>query len=365
VAETSRFIPGLFIFIPGLLEPSVLARPGNKAQASLISLRGGSSAVSSTCTTGRPGAVHPWDAARFGLVGDRASAVIFKPKSDQEFSFMPRNSSRRKQARASLDREESERARIVAAFMGLFVEQSIKKIGFDQIAAGADVPLARLREEFGSTIAVLAAHVEQIDRLVLAGENVETAERAHGLAMLLSAVLRTWLDGEDPDLARIMSALARAGAWAAPRGLPRPGLAHSGLRPLPAPAAPAPRRRGHGRGMGPRRDLLQTGIAGVSRTQYGTKQGAAPLDRSPHESYSAPVRPKRPLDTNQLGKWIVDLSTGVVADDHPAVEFRVTELARRGGLKGGKARAAALTPERRREIAQLAAQERWRSPGRD
>ena len=278
---------------------------------------------------------------------------------------MPNKSSRRRQERASLGSEESERARIVAAFMGLFVEQSIKKIDFDQIAAGADVPLARLREEFGSTIAVLAAQVEQIDRLVLAGENVETAERAHGLAMLLSAVLRTWLDGEDPELARIMSALALAGAWAAPRGLPRPGLAHSGLRLLPAPAATAPRRRGHGRGMGPRRDLLQTGITGLPRTRNGTEQGAAPLNRSPPESssYSAPVRPKRPLDTNQLGKWIVDLSTGVVADDHPAVEFRVTELARRGGLKGGKARAAALTPERRREIAQLAAQERWRSPG--
>ena len=41
-----------------------------------------------------------------------------------------------------------------------------------------------------------------------------------GLAMLLSSVLRTWLDGADPDLASIMSALDRAGAWAAPHGLP-------------------------------------------------------------------------------------------------------------------------------------------------
>jgi len=34
-------------------------------------------------------------------------------------------------------------------------------------------------------------------------------------------------------------------------------------------------------------------------------------------------------------------------------------LGRRGGLKGGKARAAKLTPERRREIAQKAVAARW------
>ena len=36
------------------------------------------------------------------------------------------------------------------------------------------------------------------------------------------------------------------------------------------------------------------------------------------------------------------------------------ELGRRGGLKGGKARAAALTPERRKEIARKAGKKRWR-----
>jgi hypothetical protein len=125
-------------------------------------------------------------------------------------------SSLSEQATGSLDAEEFERARIVAAFMALFVEQSIKKINF-----GTDVSLAQLREEFCSTIAVLAARVEQIDRLVLAGESVEIAERAQGLAVLLSSVLRIWLDGADPDFASIMSALDRAGAWAPPHGPPR------------------------------------------------------------------------------------------------------------------------------------------------
>ena len=34
-------------------------------------------------------------------------------------------------------------------------------------------------------------------------------------------------------------------------------------------------------------------------------------------------------------------------------------LGRLGGKKGGKARAAALTPERRKEIAKKAAEKRW------
>jgi hypothetical protein len=184
-------------------------------------------------------------------------------------------SSCRTQESNSLDGEELERARIVAAFMGLLVEQSIKKLDFSQVAAGTDVSVARLREELGSTIAVLGAHVERIDRLVLAGGDVVRAERGQGLAMLLTAVLRTWLDGEDPDLARTMSALDRAGAWAAPRGLPRPGLSHYGLRLPPAPAATA---RGHGGESGLRRDLLQTSIVHGSRTRYCTKRDVAPLN---------------------------------------------------------------------------------------
>ena len=39
--------------------------------------------------------------------------------------------------------------------------------------------------------------------------------------------------------------------------------------------------------------------------------------------------------------------------------FDAVGMGRRGGLKGGKARAAKLTPERRVEIARKAAQARW------
>jgi len=75
----------------------------------------------------------------------------------------------------------------------------------------------------------------------------------------------------------------------------------------------------------------------------------------------AQKRPKRPRDPNLLGKLIVDLSTGEATEAAPAPDTPAIEFARSGGLKGGKARAAALTPQRRRAIARLAAKRRWGS----
>jgi hypothetical protein len=73
----------------------------------------------------------------------------------------------------------------------------------------------------------------------------------------------------------------------------------------------------------------------------------------------APHHPKRPRDPNQLGKLIVDLSIGEAQEAQEAPLSPASELARKGGLKGGAARAATLTAERRREIARLAAKRRW------
>lgn len=72
--------------------------------------------------------------------------------------------------------------------------------------------------------------------------------------------------------------------------------------------------------------------------------------------------PKRPRDPNQLAKLIVDIATGEVEDSvsegrrHPQ-----PKRGRPGGLKGGKARASALTPKRRSEISRKAAKSRWNS----
>ncbi len=70
---------------------------------------------------------------------------------------------------------------------------------------------------------------------------------------------------------------------------------------------------------------------------------------------------KRPRDTNQLAKRIVDLSTGEEAETDPykGKNPAAVELGRLGGKKGGKARAESMTPERRKEIAKKAAAKRW------
>ncbi len=71
--------------------------------------------------------------------------------------------------------------------------------------------------------------------------------------------------------------------------------------------------------------------------------------------------PKRPRDPNQLAKLIADIATGEVAEKTPEPSA-MGALGREGGLKGGKARAAALSPERRAEIAKKAAAKRWGKP---
>lgn len=72
------------------------------------------------------------------------------------------------------------------------------------------------------------------------------------------------------------------------------------------------------------------------------------------------ANPKRPRDTNQLAKMIVDLSTGDEVEPELSVKAKAGRL---GGLKGGKARKDALTPERRSEIAKKAAEKRWGKTG--
>ncbi len=71
---------------------------------------------------------------------------------------------------------------------------------------------------------------------------------------------------------------------------------------------------------------------------------------------------KRPSDISQRAKLIVDIATGEVEDKEPDTGKNpaAVALGRKGGLKGGKARWANLTPEQRSEAASWAAQARWR-----
>lgn len=75
-------------------------------------------------------------------------------------------------------------------------------------------------------------------------------------------------------------------------------------------------------------------------------------------------RPKRPRDLNQWAKTMVDIATGELPDtpsqrppksDAPTM----SDIARLGGLKGGRARAEKLSPEARVDIARRAAAARW------
>jgi len=72
-------------------------------------------------------------------------------------------------------------------------------------------------------------------------------------------------------------------------------------------------------------------------------------------------KPKRPRDPNQLAAAVVAEAVG----DAPPEELDTRDpaavsLGRRGGLKGGKARAEKLSPERRKEIAKKANEARWK-----
>lgn len=68
-------------------------------------------------------------------------------------------------------------------------------------------------------------------------------------------------------------------------------------------------------------------------------------------------QPKRPRDPVQLAKLIGDIATGQAAEQEEAPR---AEGSRRGGLKGGKARAGSLTPAQRSAIARKAALARWK-----
>jgi hypothetical protein len=71
-------------------------------------------------------------------------------------------------------------------------------------------------------------------------------------------------------------------------------------------------------------------------------------------------RKKRPADLNRLAASIVaDATDEEAADSYEGKNPAAVELGRQGGLKGGRARAAKLTPEQRSEISRKAAAARW------
>lgn len=76
-------------------------------------------------------------------------------------------------------------------------------------------------------------------------------------------------------------------------------------------------------------------------------------------------RSKQPLpkDPNKLAHEIVRLSTEEPEEqptEQSAISKYLSEIGRKGGLKGGKVRAETLSAKRRKEIAKNAAETRWK-----
>ena len=61
---------------------------------------------------------------------------------------------------------------------------------------------------------------------------------------------------------------------------------------------------------------------------------------------------RRPADVVGCAVHVMKIATGEIEEDLPSNR-------RKGGLKGGKARADALAPDERSEIARQAAEARW------
>jgi len=71
--------------------------------------------------------------------------------------------------------------------------------------------------------------------------------------------------------------------------------------------------------------------------------------------------PRRPRDLNQWAKHMVDLATGSATEHDPNAgkDPSAVALGRKGGLKGGAARAAKLTSAQRSAAAKKAVKVRW------
>ena len=91
-------------------------------------------------------------------------------------------------ARPATTRGGSVKEKIIDSCLALLAEKSYEQIGLAEIADRAKVSLADLREEFGSTLAILADHIKNIDQAVLAGIDVQDPTRRTTEAIQLRVV---------------------------------------------------------------------------------------------------------------------------------------------------------------------------------
>ena len=75
-----------------------------------------------------------------------------------------------------------------------------------------------------------------------------------------------------------------------------------------------------------------------------------------------PKRSSKPPGRDELAKLVAAVATGatVLPKTDQGKDVGAVALGRKGGLKGGKARAAALTKQQRSDIARKGAAARWK-----
>jgi AcrR family transcriptional regulator len=102
----------------------------------------------------------------------------------------------------------SDRDKIIRAFFALLAQKAFEDIEYADIAARAGVPLATLRNEFGSKFSIVAAYVKAVDRKVLEGGDADMAEEPP--RERLFDVLMRRLEELSPDRPAIRSLMRSA-----------------------------------------------------------------------------------------------------------------------------------------------------------
>ncbi len=89
---------------------------------------------------------------------------------------MARKQKHSRKAQPAPPRGNSDRDKAIDALMALLAEHRFEEIGLAEVAGRAGLKLSELRAEFGSTLAIVAAHIKDIDRTVLAGNAGDMTE---------------------------------------------------------------------------------------------------------------------------------------------------------------------------------------------
>lgn len=139
-----------------------------------------------------------------------------------------KSKNKRTQAQSAAPRGTTDRDKAIDALMALLAEQSFEQIGLAEVAGRAGIKLSQLRAEFGSTLAILGAHIKDIDHAVLAGgdadmENESPRERLFDVLMRRLEALAPYKDAvrslmrsarRNPGLALALNAFAaRSQRW--------------------------------------------------------------------------------------------------------------------------------------------------------